>query len=146
MNLETLKKLVALANKNPNENEANSAARRVCRMLEEGNFQLNGSSAPQQNNASWQKSPTSYSDIMEMFRQKQKQYEDEIFGQQTRQSRPPVSEPYDWQGYSPYYKQRTERHSEKRKCTKCGLEVKTFRLNEPPEKWVCNPCLWKDLI
>ena len=40
MNLDLLKKLVLLANRNSNENEANSAARRVCKMLELSNFLL----------------------------------------------------------------------------------------------------------
>lgn len=35
MNIEILKKLIALANNNPNNHEANSAARRVCKMLGE---------------------------------------------------------------------------------------------------------------
>src|SRR5262245_10501112 len=33
--LDILQKLIALANNNPNENEANTAARRVCKMLAE---------------------------------------------------------------------------------------------------------------
>lgn len=40
MNLELIKKLVKLANNNPNENEANLAARKVCRMIEEGKFEF----------------------------------------------------------------------------------------------------------
>ncbi len=40
MNLDLLKKLTKLANHNPNDHEANSAARRVCKMLEECNFTL----------------------------------------------------------------------------------------------------------
>jgi hypothetical protein len=40
MNLDLLKKLVKLANNNPNENEANAAARKVCEMLAEANFNL----------------------------------------------------------------------------------------------------------
>jgi hypothetical protein len=38
MKLELLKKLVKLANSNPNEFEANSAARRVCQLLEKDDF------------------------------------------------------------------------------------------------------------
>lgn len=38
MNLELIQKLVKLANNNPNENEANSAARRVCKLIAEGEF------------------------------------------------------------------------------------------------------------
>lgn len=41
MNIELLKKLTRLANNNPNENEANLAARKVCKMLEESDFKLN---------------------------------------------------------------------------------------------------------
>ena len=41
MNLELLIKLVKLANNNPNENEANLAARKVCRIIAEGNYKFN---------------------------------------------------------------------------------------------------------
>jgi hypothetical protein len=39
MNLDLLKKLIKLANHNPNEHEANSAARRACKLLEDFKFQ-----------------------------------------------------------------------------------------------------------
>lgn len=40
MNIDLLKKLVLLANRNSSEHEANSAARRVCKMLELSHFIL----------------------------------------------------------------------------------------------------------
>lgn len=40
MKLELIIKLVKLANNNPNENEANSAARRVCKLIAEGDFKF----------------------------------------------------------------------------------------------------------
>jgi hypothetical protein len=40
MNLDLLKKLTRLANNNPNDNEANLAARKVCQMLEKSNWSL----------------------------------------------------------------------------------------------------------
>lgn len=40
MNIELLKKLIRLANNNPNEHEANAAARRACKMVAEDNFAL----------------------------------------------------------------------------------------------------------
>lgn len=44
MNNDIVKKLIELACNNPNENEANAAARKVCRMIKEDNFSiLNGS-------------------------------------------------------------------------------------------------------
>lgn len=38
MNKDLIVKLAKLANNNPNDNEANAAARKVCRLLAEGNF------------------------------------------------------------------------------------------------------------
>lgn len=38
MNIELIKKLIALANNNPNENEANLSARKVCQLLKDYNF------------------------------------------------------------------------------------------------------------
>jgi hypothetical protein len=40
MNLELIIKLVKLANNNPSDNEANLAARKVCRLIEDGKFQF----------------------------------------------------------------------------------------------------------
>lgn len=45
MDLELLRKLVKLANNNSNEHEANSAARRVCKLIAENNFELIGGDA-----------------------------------------------------------------------------------------------------
>lgn len=40
MNLKLLEKLVRLANNNPNEHEANLAARRACKLIQEANFKF----------------------------------------------------------------------------------------------------------
>src|SRR5258708_17675117 len=40
MNLDILKKLVNLANNNPNEHEANSAARKACQLIKESEFKF----------------------------------------------------------------------------------------------------------
>lgn len=58
MNLDLLKKLVLLANHNNTEGEANSAARKVCRMIEEGGFKFDNdykapSSSPFPGAKSW---------------------------------------------------------------------------------------------
>ncbi len=42
MNFDLITKLAKLANNNPNEAEANSAARKVCKLLAEANFQFTG--------------------------------------------------------------------------------------------------------
>lgn len=46
MDKDLIIKLAKLANNNPNENEANAAARKVCRLLAEDNFKGLGSSNP----------------------------------------------------------------------------------------------------
>jgi|SRR5215831_3286560 len=40
MNFDLITKLAKLANNNPNENEANAAARKVCKLLAEANFKF----------------------------------------------------------------------------------------------------------
>lgn len=47
MNLDLLIKLVKLANNNPNENEANLAARKVCKMIEANNYKFNNNATEQ---------------------------------------------------------------------------------------------------
>lgn len=59
MDLDKLIKLTRLANNNPNENEANLAARKVCKMLEECNWKLNGSSSTSQT----KRGPTTWADV-----------------------------------------------------------------------------------
>lgn len=46
MNLDQLIKLAKLANNNPNEHEANAAARKVCRIIEAGNYNFTGAQTP----------------------------------------------------------------------------------------------------
>lgn len=98
INLDLLKKLTRLANHNPNEHEANSAARRVCQMLEGGGFSL-GQTQPQpsaQPRPSSYRQPDWYEMVMEQIR-KQEQREKAAraaadFKQQT-ESRPKPEEP-----------------------------------------------------
>lgn len=40
MNIDLIIKLAKLANENTNDNEANAAARKVCRLIKEGNYQF----------------------------------------------------------------------------------------------------------
>ena len=50
MNHELITKLAKLANNNPNENEANAAARKVCKLLAEANFDFGKTTTSQQSN------------------------------------------------------------------------------------------------
>lgn len=53
MNLEIVKKLIKLANNNPNEHEANSAARKVCRELDGYDFNTISSPPKQETPKTW---------------------------------------------------------------------------------------------
>lgn len=63
MNIDLITKLAKLANNNPNDNEANSAARKVCRLLADGEFKFNNSNPippgnrPEDRNKSWSNHP-----------------------------------------------------------------------------------------
>jgi len=64
MNLDMLIKLAKLANHNPNEHEANSAARRVCQMLSEDNYKsLESALKIQSNSTSRQSGPVTWNDV-----------------------------------------------------------------------------------
>ena len=44
MNIDLITKLAKLANNNPNEHEANLAARKACKLIAEGNFKFTNDS------------------------------------------------------------------------------------------------------
>jgi hypothetical protein len=46
MNIDLIIKLAKLANNNPNEHEANLAARKVCKLLAEGKYKFNSITLP----------------------------------------------------------------------------------------------------
>src|SRR5215831_9723714 len=61
MNFDLITKLAKLANNNPNENEANAAARKVCKLLAEANFKFEKDIVPSPNQQqSQQQNPNSY--------------------------------------------------------------------------------------
>lgn len=65
IDIDKLSKLVRLANNNPNENEANLAARKVCKIIAEGNFEFNGFSSKRSNKTKqdW----SGFSDFKDIF-------------------------------------------------------------------------------
>lgn len=113
INLDLLKKLTRLANHNPNEHEANSAARRVCQMLEGADFSLGVGEAQPPPRTS-QPSPSDWFDVLaqiqreqrESYRQKQKERQAreaaDNFKRQT-ESRPKPEEPeyHPWSAQGP---------------------------------------------
>lgn len=74
MNLNLIIKLAKLANENPNENEANLAARKVCSLIKQGDYKFNEDSK-QSNTKSTSNSSSPYYDPFEWIR---KQYEDNM--------------------------------------------------------------------
>ena len=149
-----LKKLIALANNNPNEHEANLAARKVCKALIEHKYidQLISVKEPvRQTTQSYYKGPKpdfDMNDFMKMY--------DELFKGRYKPHEPNYREPYykrpDYgfkTGNNPddekYYQRRKERGfgDERRMliCKKCGNSVETKFIGIP-EMFVCNSCIW----
>lgn len=137
MNIELLIKLVKLANHNPNDNEANSAARRVCKLIEEGKFKFTNTviEPPKQPIQNPVQNPSPYrtpADILnDLFNRQQKayqQYADTVFN-------------------SPYVYSRTSQPKPKTelKCTQCGIMVKTGFIGVPAT-FICGNCTWDNYM
>lgn len=159
MNLDRLKAFIRLANNNPSEEEANSAARRVCKILAENDFALL-QPQPQYSNAHGpirQDKPKTWNDV--------KRSTEPEFRSHSTAPGPDIWEdfmrnmgryrsgfdwnkaPHNWFGpeyvrYKPFTDEKKTRPQAMRKCIKCGLEVMTFRIDEVP--YICNPCHWKE--
>ena len=127
MKLELLKKLTALANNNPNENEANLAARKVCLMLAECNFYLGievkepkskGPGAPFRSASN----PTGPNPFWDFFTR--------AYGEDN-----PFSA-----GYQPNYKEpKPKLEKEYRRCDKCGTAYKV-PLSSRGKPFICYNC------
>lgn len=166
MNLDKLKKLIRLANDNPNDHEANLAARRVCKILAEKDFVLLNLSpktaAGKMNEAktwndvkrseepAWRSRPPTGPgfDAAEFFRNwKRPEWSGFDWSKAPHKDAPTEDDwgPKAWKP-NPNIKYDSDgkrvRKQEMRKCTKCGWETMTFRYDEVP--WVCNPCHWKE--
>lgn len=163
MNLELIIKLAKLANNNPNDNEANAASRKVCRLIEEGKFQFsqNGTRTAAEkvgassatNTGPWKYRPEYgkdyYKDINDMFR--------DIFGGRNKKynptdkqreyyNRPPPSNPDQDRKYSPpnWTGPNTREEKPKRplQCKTCKKEVLTAFVGVP-QMFECNKCIWQ---
>jgi hypothetical protein len=132
MNLDLLKKLTRLANNNPNDNEANLAARKVCKMLEEANWSLNGARPIQKNEPSIK--PMTPDEVMhEILRRKQ---------EQERQAYKYWSDPF----YQPFVGRETQTPKppkEKRplECTQCHQMIETAYMGN---LYICITCVWQN--
>lgn len=172
MNLDKLLALIRLANNNPNDNEANLAARRVCKILATKEFTISAqpvyttkdgktirqgepktwNDVKRSNEPAWRSRPTAPSpDMWEDFMRNNFRGTSWVNWDSAPHQEAP--EEYD---YQPFYKPskrdkkededwitgKRKRRQELRVCSKCGLETMTFRTDEVP--WICNPCHWKE--
>ncbi len=168
MNIDLLIKLVKLANNNPSEHEANSAARRACKLIAEGNYKF-GAEPPKQpkveirqpqpwpgnaspftgfHNTDW------FTEFYNNQRQeRQNEYERQQAGRENERREQQARNQqnvYGGQGYNPnqYYKAPyskwdipdPKKPKIRRDCSKCGLNVET---NNTKEVFVCTVCIWK---
>jgi len=78
LDIDRLKKLTRLANNNPNDHEANLAARRVCKMLEEANFTLTSAPPPSMHGVAYDEASNMGDIFSEMLRQQAKQQADRL--------------------------------------------------------------------
>lgn len=161
MNLDLIKKLIRLANNNPNDNEANLAARKACRLIEEGKFNFNelkpvridNITPPPQQATTWndvkrstepefkssrQHNPNSWTGFK--FSQAQQDFFDRYMRRdwETPKYTPPSS-------YSPFTSDRNEPPKPKEKrpleCTKCHKTVDTAYVGN---LFVCTTCVWDE--
>lgn len=122
--LELIKKLIKLANNNPNEHEANLAARKVCSMLTDYKF-TQSTSSERVRSAS---NPT-YNPFEELFKRARQQAQQ---GPRTWDDVNRSTEPW-WK--STYQAQPREKIN--RKCSICNKSIPTLSVDNP---YVCADC------
>lgn len=168
--LELLKKLVKLANNNPNEHEANSAARRVCKILEEHNFSFDNTIPPKEKTITyndvkrsaeyfWKSSKPNrpsydpwtdfnfdsiYEDLRKKAQEKRKEseYKSQYYGEYNPFTR--EKDPYYNVNTRPMYDNfgnRIKKEKSIMKCKTCG-ELKETVFMGVPELFECNDCQW----
>jgi len=153
MNLPLLIKLVKLANNNPNDNEANSAARRVCKMIAEANYIFTsdsynaiygGARAPGKNVVN--NPPPVYKSASNPTYNpfKDSTYKGVDWGKQP--FTPPSQNVKDYTYPGPEYDPITGKKKEKPrrilKCKICKKEVNTI-FQGLEELFECNTCTWE---
>lgn len=130
MNIELLIKFVRLATNNPNENEANVAARRVCKMIADNGYSLNGSKAPSKNYTVTEEYPRNPTRPKSPF----DDWYDMWFNESTGRYTKPTN------SYQEEYRNRGRGRTDstRRVCSKCGLGVDTSSKTEPFICGICN--------
>lgn len=140
MDLERLKKLTRLANNNPNDNEANLAARKVCKILEECSFILAESTIPPRSNYQPVSNPCGNSTedwMYDYFVNYAKQANQRSYDYETKDNW------YEPPPYKNYYKEEPKPKPEKRTltCRKCKKKEES-RFVGDESLFECNNCQW----
>lgn len=141
MNLDLIIKLVKLANNNPNENEANLAARKVCKLIAEGNFKFssngNITSKPEEKPLTWNDVKRSTEPYWRSSGPSRNPWD--LFNDFYRENRSNQNKHYYEAGWNIPNTSRKEKECIDRKCTKCGVIVST---SNKAEIFVCGICRW----
>ncbi len=158
MKLEMIIKLAKLANNNPNENEANLAARKACKLMGEADFKfptsnqggtwndVKRSTEPQW--SSQRPSSSGFDPFWDMFNREYTR-KDPFWN-----TPPPGWKTRDYQGhrdtYNPYdipksppYEEPKKKPKIKLKCKACQKEYETT-FNKPGQDFVCGNCQWSN--
>ena len=182
MDIEKLKSIIRLANNNPNEHEANLAARKACKILAENDFALFKQTRTAADKIYGVSNPTgrntgTWNDVKRSTEPQWKSksydgpgspearaYQEDWFKKWNNYWKQAEKEPaqgntswdketnYDSRNYKakvnwtkdyPFDDKPKKKESRIKKCSKCGVEVSTFRFKEEP--FVCTVCHWKDL-
>lgn len=125
MDIEKIKSLIRLANNNPNDNEANLAARKACKVLAENNFQIFSSRS----------NPTTWNDVKRSTEPdfRSTPYSgfnpfEELFREARKRGYDPYANPY-----------KTVFENE---CVECHTKV-IVPENKYHKYWTCSNCLRK---
>lgn len=147
MNLELLIKLVKLANNNPNDNEANSAARRVCKMIAEADYKFINNNPT--NFKSTSNPSTGFNPFEEIIRNMRNQrtpynsynsptkqpFYSGLWANESKERDYPINE------YDPITGKRKEKPKRNLMCNTCNKSFDTI-FQGLESLFICNDCQW----
>lgn len=155
MNFDLITKLAKLANNNSNDNEANSAARKVCRLLAEAEYKfiadtvqpVQNQQQRQQKDWRWEPSEKQkkyYEDLMsDLWGRKEDWFKDRGARTNSKQSqednRSYTHIEYDWAEEKPKKKPEERELA----CSKCGDVIKTYFVGHSTQ-FMCYQCQFNE--
>lgn len=160
LNLDLLIKLVRLANNNPNDNEANLAARKVCKMIGENNYKLDGTIKPtvkQQYNHQYyeQPKPHPFDDLFNRFygqgpfRAGRNPFEESWVNTPPKSKVTPEEKEWENKNKGKWdipntgdFKKKERNPKIILKCSVCSIEKESRYVGNPTE-FKCYDCHWK---